>query len=379
MSRTVRLRETDVILGRGASVAQHAGNIMFRRFIWNHRMDYEVAERSTKRDVGHVVIKTIANQSPSGRFLEKNAAGHFILVSDKKRILEKTCQALREKKLKHPPLDTTSLNETPAGVRRNSPRKAKKQSNFQVAVKRMTQATCKTAKSNRAKRAALKKKKKKTSVSPPDITTITRVPSQRVTAASDRNEAIRVPNLVGNQMVTRSRARSLSGIINPPEISMAPLLQAEPPFDEQQDHDHNAMLHNDIAIDIPVPDIIYPNAFLAINDINNNNNNDDLFELQLLRTRDLLDEPYDFDANVCMLPPGLTVFYSHIYHDPSNHRRGDHHGASSSPPSVVSHSDLDSCLYSDDDKNQQQQGADDDDQQQDNDANMEDVGYAANA
>jgi len=97
-------------------------------------MDYEVAERSTKRDVAHVVIETIANQSPPGRFVKKDEAGHFILVSDNKRIFEKTCQALREKKLITPRFDK-HFNEAPAGVGRNGPRKAKKLSTFTLASK----------------------------------------------------------------------------------------------------------------------------------------------------------------------------------------------------------------------------------------------------
>jgi len=281
---------------------------MFRRFIWNHRIDYEVAERSTKRDVANVVIKTIANQSPPGRFLEKDETGHFILVSDNKRIFEKTCQALRGKKLKKPRLDK-HFNEAPAGVRRNGPRKAKKLLTFTLALERKVKATSKTAKSNEPKRVAPKNKNKnkKTCTSPQEVMTIARD--------------------------TRSRARSLSGVI-PPEIQMEPLLEVEPLLYEQ---DHDSMQHDDIEIDIHIPDVIYPSVVLAIDDIGN----DDLLELQLMRTRDLLDEPRNFDSNVSMLPPALTVFYSKVF-APSKRRENQE-----SPPTVVSHSDIGSDQGSD--------------------------------
>jgi len=106
----------------------------------------------------------------------------------------------------------------------------------------------------------------------------------------------------------------------------------EPLLPLLDDEDHDSMQHDASAIDIHIPDIIYPTDDIG---------NDDLLELQLMCTCDLLDEPRNFDSNVSMLPPALTVFYSKVF-APSKRRENQE-----SPPTVVSHSDIGSDQGSD--------------------------------
>jgi hypothetical protein len=90
-------RDTDVLLGRGNGIANYPGNLMFREVVSEHRKAYECAYRCEKQRVAHEVINQISKFDPPGRFIELTKEGTYILVPFEK-VLEKTCQALREKK-----------------------------------------------------------------------------------------------------------------------------------------------------------------------------------------------------------------------------------------------------------------------------------------
>jgi hypothetical protein len=98
------LSETDVLFGRGNTVATYPGNLKFRRIVWSHREEYERAQRlgySTsrriKRDIALKVIDQISKRDPPGRFVELGKKGQYIVVS-RKRVLVKVRQALRDSK-----------------------------------------------------------------------------------------------------------------------------------------------------------------------------------------------------------------------------------------------------------------------------------------
>ena len=61
---------------------------------------YAAAQRSSKGNVAEIVMSEIA--ALGGKFLEPQADNTFVQVN-KKRAIEKTCQALREKKNNLPP------------------------------------------------------------------------------------------------------------------------------------------------------------------------------------------------------------------------------------------------------------------------------------
>mmetsp|Transcript_14352 Transcript_14352/g.21034 ORF Transcript_14352/g.21034 Transcript_14352/m.21034 type:complete len:371 (-) Transcript_14352:226-1338(-) len=89
---------TDVLLGRGSGIARHPGNVYFRRLVAMYRPMYQKQERNRKMDIANIIVAKIEATCPPGRFLEssKRAPLRFVQV-DKKRALEKTSQALREK------------------------------------------------------------------------------------------------------------------------------------------------------------------------------------------------------------------------------------------------------------------------------------------
>ena len=115
-AKGIRLNENDVICGRGNGIAQQQGNINFRRIVWEFRDTYEKAYRNAKKEVAVEVIEDIASLDPPGRFVCRLDNDTFVEVPYE-RALEKTCQALREKKLQPPPASDDEEDEKPSSRR----------------------------------------------------------------------------------------------------------------------------------------------------------------------------------------------------------------------------------------------------------------------
>lgn len=100
------LRANDVVLGRGPSVCSHEGNILFRFLCHLARPVYTstVVDRRFKSDISRLIVMQMASLEPPGRFVESHndSFSTMYLVPDGK-VLEKTCQALRESKMACPP------------------------------------------------------------------------------------------------------------------------------------------------------------------------------------------------------------------------------------------------------------------------------------
>lgn len=88
----------DVVLGKGNGINSLPGNLRFRRIIWKYKPLYAGTPRSLKGTVAELVINEIACLDPPGRFLEPQSAHRCFRQVTRKRAIEKTCQALREKK-----------------------------------------------------------------------------------------------------------------------------------------------------------------------------------------------------------------------------------------------------------------------------------------
>eukprot|EP00977_Amphora_coffeiformis_P019575 scaffold7349_cov173-Amphora_coffeaeformis.AAC.56 len=116
------LNEHDVIMGRGNKVGKFAGNLNFRRVCWKHKARYLRACKEEKSKIAFEVLDEIGNLDPPGRFLEPQG-GYYVFVHPK-RALEKTCQLLREKKVKKPdgmeslPMQRIQVNKS---LRRRKP------------------------------------------------------------------------------------------------------------------------------------------------------------------------------------------------------------------------------------------------------------------
>jgi hypothetical protein len=101
-SEVLQLRETDVICGRGAGVRSFCGNAYFSFVVWAFKDIYADAERSDKTIMALEIIEAIQKLKPPGRFVElmdgmQIEDGVCVLVKPD-RAVEKTCQALRDKK-----------------------------------------------------------------------------------------------------------------------------------------------------------------------------------------------------------------------------------------------------------------------------------------
>jgi len=89
----------DVLLGRGKKVAEWPGNVEFRKLVYHYRKVYASAPRNSKTQVALQVVNKI--HGLGGRFIEEAEHGNHRLVS-RTRMIEKVCQALREKKFNFP-------------------------------------------------------------------------------------------------------------------------------------------------------------------------------------------------------------------------------------------------------------------------------------
>lgn len=89
---------TDVVLGKGNGINSLPGNLRFRNIIVKYKPLYAATPRSMKGTVAEMVINEIASLEPPGRFLEPLLETSRFREVSRKRAIEKTCQALREKK-----------------------------------------------------------------------------------------------------------------------------------------------------------------------------------------------------------------------------------------------------------------------------------------
>ena len=85
----------DILLGKGNGINCLPGNVKFRKIINEYKSLYQESPRHLKHKVAERVLDEIA--AMGGRFLEQQPDKRFLVVS-KQRRMEKTCQALREKK-----------------------------------------------------------------------------------------------------------------------------------------------------------------------------------------------------------------------------------------------------------------------------------------
>jgi hypothetical protein len=96
------LRETDVICGRGTGLSSHTGNEYFRFLVWATKDEYKQAVRNQKVRLAQELMAAISNLKPPGRFAAlvegTNISQGQCVPVDIDLAVEKTCQALREKK-----------------------------------------------------------------------------------------------------------------------------------------------------------------------------------------------------------------------------------------------------------------------------------------
>ncbi len=93
----------DVLYGRGKNVSSHPGNVYFRKLVKAIKVEYVAAPKHQKYYYAELVVQTIKNLNPPGRFLQrkKNTSADadegelFYDVGDKEAI-NKARQALRE-------------------------------------------------------------------------------------------------------------------------------------------------------------------------------------------------------------------------------------------------------------------------------------------
>ena len=91
---------------------------MFRSIINKYKTLYAKTPRNVKGSVAELVINEIARLEPPGRFLEPQADNKRFKEVPRKRAIEKTCQALREKKNQTPPSSSQQQQTVVNGVAR---------------------------------------------------------------------------------------------------------------------------------------------------------------------------------------------------------------------------------------------------------------------
>jgi len=85
--------DTDVLCGRGGAALRHPGNKTYRTLVQLNKGLYITCIKSEKLKISKSIVAAIREQK--GRFLEKNKAGTWDDIGDRKAT-EKTSQALRE-------------------------------------------------------------------------------------------------------------------------------------------------------------------------------------------------------------------------------------------------------------------------------------------
>ena len=93
-------KPTDVLCGRGNGISAWPGNIYFRQVVNQYRLEYKNNPRNHKGQVALSVIAEI--EHVGGRFLTEAENGRHFLLS-KRKVFDKTVQALREHQVARPP------------------------------------------------------------------------------------------------------------------------------------------------------------------------------------------------------------------------------------------------------------------------------------
>jgi hypothetical protein len=88
--------ENDVISGRGNGPNKRLGNIRFREIVSKFKDMYNCARSTEKQQIALAVIRDVEMQSPPGRFLVQNEITQKWQVLEKRCVIKKVLQALRE-------------------------------------------------------------------------------------------------------------------------------------------------------------------------------------------------------------------------------------------------------------------------------------------
>mmetsp|Transcript_16341 Transcript_16341/g.19365 ORF Transcript_16341/g.19365 Transcript_16341/m.19365 type:complete len:120 (-) Transcript_16341:639-998(-) len=89
--------ENDVLLGRGNFANAHPGNKQFRAYVDIQRPNYDASRKCDKPLFAKMIVATINNLVPPGRFLRQDNDTEAWIVVDDRKAYGKTRQALREK------------------------------------------------------------------------------------------------------------------------------------------------------------------------------------------------------------------------------------------------------------------------------------------
>lgn len=107
----------DVLFEKGLRAQNHPGNVLYRRFIKDKAVDYDLAETRHEKDmVAHYALKKVR-----GRFLTKHEDGMYYIVSQD-IALAKVKQALRDRRKE---ATKAKAKETSSKVRSDIESKAK--------------------------------------------------------------------------------------------------------------------------------------------------------------------------------------------------------------------------------------------------------------
>ena len=114
--------DADVLMGRGKRVGEHPGNVEFREIMNLYRKEYVSANRTVKSAIARKAIAHI--RDTGARFLEQvGPNGEWVLVEET-RVIEKACQALREKVVPRSRKPQPKATKPP--VKKKNPSTAKK-------------------------------------------------------------------------------------------------------------------------------------------------------------------------------------------------------------------------------------------------------------
>lgn len=102
MKRIGTPHEHDVLSGRGGAINSHLGNTKFREWVRERKNRYNLARtKAEKASVANEVMDLVRNQSPPGRFLQRDQSSvtggvTWWVEVDEIKAMAKTSQALRE-------------------------------------------------------------------------------------------------------------------------------------------------------------------------------------------------------------------------------------------------------------------------------------------
>ena len=98
---TIIPNENDVLSGRGTSINSHPGNKQFRDYVNVQRALYAKTHKNEKHIFAYLLVNTIRNLVPPGRFLEQDKETKLWHDTGDQKAWNKTRQALREPKIKN--------------------------------------------------------------------------------------------------------------------------------------------------------------------------------------------------------------------------------------------------------------------------------------